>query len=752
MKEAKEALSRVLPNIDEYFRKGQIEIISYNNWYLLGGKFDCNRVLQGWVQKEKYAIQHGFDGLRLSGNTFWIERDLWTSFVDYEEAVNSVIVEHRMIALCTYCLLSCSGTDVVDVIRNHVGTLIKQGKKWSLVENAVRRKLANGALELSEHKYSVLFEKMQDAYAYHKVLLDEKGKPVDYVFLEVNETFEKFTGLKKEKIIGKKVTIVFPGIEKDPADLIGTYGKVAITGQAVKFETYFEPLKKWYSISAYSPKKEYFVAIFEDITGRKKSDAEISRLASFPALNPNPIIEVDFDGTVQYANQATENLFPDLKSKGLGHRLLGDWEQVVKVFRDEKKRTFNRDEKIGSHWYNQRFYLTQDQRIRIYSVNVDERKQAEEALRASEQRWATTLSSVGDAVIATDAKGKVDFMNGVAEKLTGWTLAEALKKSVQEVFNVINEQTRLKVENPIDRVLKEGVIVGLANHSVLIRKDSIEVPIDDSGAPIKDKAGKITGVVLIFRDISERKEAEEKLEEYRKDLEKLVEARTKQLKDSERLVAIGQTAGMVGHDIRNPLQAITGDLYLAKTELASIPESDEKKNALESLQEIEKNVDYINKIVADLQDFARPLAPKLEETDLKQVVHLVLAQLEIPGNVTVKYSIRKDFPKLRTDEAYIRRILTNLVNNAVQAMPNGGKLAINAVTKNGKAIITVEDEGEGIPESVRNNLFTPLVTTKSKGQGFGLAVVKRFTEGMGGTVTFESEIGKGTKFIIELPI
>ena len=199
VKEAKEALSRVLPNIDEYFRKGQIEIISYNNWYLLGGKFDCNRVLQGWVQKEKYAIQLGFDGLRLSGNTFWVERDLWTSFVDYEEAVNSVIVEHRMIALCTYCLLSCSGTDVVDVIRNHVGTLIKQGKKWSLVENAVRRKLANGALELSEHKYSVLFEKMQDAYAYHKVLLDEKGKPVDYVFLEVNETFEKFTGLKKKK-------------------------------------------------------------------------------------------------------------------------------------------------------------------------------------------------------------------------------------------------------------------------------------------------------------------------------------------------------------------------------------------------------------------------------------------------------------------------------------------------------------------------------------------------------------------------
>ena len=120
--------------------------------------------------------------------------------------------------------------------------------------------------------------------------------------------------------------------------------------------------------------------------------------------------------------------------------------------------------------------------------------------------------------------------------------------------------------------------------------------------------------------------AEEKLEEYRKNLEKLVEERTKQLKDSERLAAIGATAGMVGHDIRNPLQAITSDVYLAKTELASTPESEEKKNALESLKEIEKNIDYINKIVADLQDFARPLNPHAEEADLKLIIDDLLCK------------------------------------------------------------------------------------------------------------------------------
>ena len=143
---------------------------------------------------------------------------------------------------------------------------------------------------------------------------------------------------------------------------------------------------------------------------------------------------------------------------------------------------------------------------------------------------------------------------------------------------------------------------------------------------------------------------------------------------------------------------------------------------------------------------------KLEETSLETIVHSALANLIVPTNITVSHSIERDFPKLKLDQAYMQRILTNLTNNVIQAMPKGGKLDINAFTKNDKAIITVEDNGKGIPEGVRSKIFTPLMTTKAKGQGFGLAVVKRFTEGMGGTVTFESEVGKGTKFIIELPL
>ncbi len=142
---------------------------------------------------------------------------------------------------------------------------------------------------------------------------------------------------------------------------------------------------------------------------------------------------------------------------------------------------------------------------------ITERKQAEEALRESEQRWATTLSSVGDAVIATDVTGRMTFMNAVAEELTGWTLIEASQKPVKEIFNIVNEHTRLEVENPVHKVLEKGMVIGLANHTILIHKDGTEVQIDDSGAPIRDPDGKTRGVVLVFRDITERKRAEEEI-------------------------------------------------------------------------------------------------------------------------------------------------------------------------------------------------------------------------------------------------
>jgi len=389
-----------------------------------------------------------------------------------------------------------------------------------------------------------------------------------------------------------------------------------------------------------------------------------------------------------------------------------------------------------------------EEELKEYTTDLEK---AGIALFESEQRWSTTLASIGDAVIATDVNGKITFMNAVSEALTGWTLKEASRRTLQEIFNIINGKTRQEVENPVDKVLAKGLIVGLGNHTILLRRDGKEIPIDDSGAPIRGKDGKINGVVLIFRDITERKELEEKVEKYTQNLETLVKERTEKLRDAERMAAIGITAGMVGHDIRNPLQAIVGDLFLAKAELSSISDSEKKRSMEESLDAIAENSEYISKIVTDLQDFAKPLNPRIKQTDLKILVEEMLQKNVPPDHVRHEVRVESEARIVMADPDYIKRIMRNLVSNAVQAMPQGGKLKINAFREEESVVLTVEDTGVGIPEEVKDKLFTPLFTTKSKGQGFGLAVVKRLTEALNGTVTFESVQGKGTTFTIRFP-
>ncbi|MCL4429860.1 MAG: ATP-binding protein [Chloroflexi bacterium] len=190
--------------------------------------------------------------------------------------------------------------------------------------------------------------------------------------------------------------------------------------------------------------------------------------------------------------------------------------------------------------------------------------------------------------------------------------------------------------------------------------------------------------------------------------------------DTDRLAAIGQTAGMIGHDIRNPLQAIISELYIAKDSIANTPHLEDKALALESIGLIEEQTDYISKIISDLQDYSRPIKPEYKEVDLAKLVVSVFQTVKVPDKILLKVDV-KGFPNIITDPTLIRRALTNLVNNAIQAMPDGGSLELYAVKTEDKAVITVSDTGKGIPEEIKPKLFTPLVTTKAKGQGVGVS-------------------------------
>ena len=262
---------------------------------------------------------------------------------------------------------------------------------------------------------------------------------------------------------------------------------------------------------------------------------------------------------------------------------------------------------------------------------------------------------------------------------------------------------------------------------------------------------KIFGAVLTFSDITELKkwEAEKKL--HTEDLETQVKEQAQKIVQSERLATIGKTAGMVGHDIRNPLQSIISELYLAKAEVEELSDDGSKKNLKESIAFIEEQLFYINKIVADLQDIARTTSPQIAEVDVEKTIKEVLTLIPLTSDIKCSLTIQNDYPNLKLDSSYLKRILTNLISNSIQAMPKGGKLTVSAAYDADKALISVEDTGDGMSDEAKVKIFTPLFTTKAKGQGFGLPVVKKLTEAMGGTVGFESEKGKGVNFTLRFP-
>jgi PAS domain S-box-containing protein len=712
------------------------------------------------------------------------------------------------------------------------------------------RKRAEEAVHASEERYRSLFENMLDGFAYCRMIYDGQGRPEDFVYLDVNGAFGRLTGL--ENVIGKKVTEVIPGVRESNPELFEIYGRASMTGQPERFETEVRPLGIWFSISVYSPAKEHFVAVFDNITERKRAEERVAHLASFPKLNPNFIIETDTEGNVTYVNPAAGKSFPELLETGR-HPILKDWPSVIAEFKKGARRTIVRELEVGGLVFNQSLYYSPDMGfIRVYNTDItehrreeDERKitveflrivnqssgtrdlvrsvvnfikeqsgfeavgirlkegddfpyfethgfpaefvrmesslcarngagdiirddagnpvlscmcgnvirerfdpskpfftelgnfwtssttellantteadrqartrnrcngegyesmalialrvgterlgllqlndrrkglltpeavahwerlagylavalskfRSEEALKESEaqfrtladaipqlcwmanadgwlfwynKRWyeytgttpeqmegwgwqsvhdpeelpevmdkwrasiatgnpfemvfplrdadgvfrpfltrgvpvrdaegkvvrwfgtntdiaeqkrfeeeleglvrartaeldsknieirrqseqlSVTLKSIGDAVIATDRDGRVTFMNPVAEQATGWESAEAQGQPLEKVFRIINEQTRRPAQNPVVKVLQEGHVVGLANHTALVRKDGSELPIEDSAAPIRGAGGDIIGVVLVFHDVTEKRRSEEALKE-----------------------------------------------------------------------------------------------------------------------------------------------------------------------------------------------------------------------------------------------
>ncbi|AMM41277.1 multi-sensor hybrid histidine kinase [Candidatus Desulfofervidus auxilii] len=359
----------------------------------------------------------------------------------------------------------------------------------------------------------------------------------------------------------------------------------------------------------------------------------------------------------------------------------------------------------------------------------------ERRLKESQQWLTTTLKSIGDAVIATDINGCVIFMNPIAESLTGWKQKEASGKHLKKVFNIINEKTGKQVDDPVTRVLREGIVVGLANHTILISKDGTRRSIDDSGAPIKDENGKIIGVVLVFRDVSEKRRIEQ------------------ELMKADKLNSLGILAGGVAHDFNNILTAILGNIILAK----EFTRPGEK--IYERLIEAEKASLRAKGLAQQLLTFSSGGAPIKKTMFISELLKESALFALSGSNVQCEFSISNNLWAVEIDEGQINQAINNLIINAIQSMPEGGRIKLTAenvtVSEGGKkgryVKISIVDQGIGIPKEHLPKIFEPYFTTKQKGSGLGLAIVYSIIKKHGGYIEVETELGVGTTFKVYLP-
>jgi PAS domain S-box-containing protein len=377
---------------------------------------------------------------------------------------------------------------------------------------------------------------------------------------------------------------------------------------------------------------------------------------------------------------------------------------------------------------------------------------SEKDLEAQKEWLRVTLTSIGDGVIVTDPIGRVVLMNQEAERLTGWTQTEALHQTLSSIFRIVNEDTRATVMDPVEKVLREKKVVGLANHTVLISRTADEWPIEDSAAPICDANGTVLGVVLVFHDATDLRLAQKSLQAYSIELERQVADRTVVLQQT--ISELEVFSYSVSHDLRAPLRAMQG---FSEALLEDYSEKLDTQG-VNYLGRIKNAAGRLDRLTQDLLSYTRisRQADPLEVIDVDKVVRDTIqhdANLNPPAaTVTIEGTL----PKVMGHGPALNQVVANLLGNAVKFVALSTKPEVKVRAEDHGAIVRlwVEDNGIGIAAGNQQKIFDMFTQINDPstygGTGVGLAIVKKAMETMRGTVGVESAEGAGSRFWVEL--
>ncbi len=472
------------------------------------------------------------------------------------------------------------------------------------------------------------------------------------------------------------------------------------------------------------------------------------------------MITVDQEGVICSINPAAERMFGYSGNELLGYKFTKlvsksygsepDAKPVPCAWPEMAKRTgsttlaVGRTRKLASFPIEISLSEMQVDGQKLYVAmvrDVTERKRFEKEIAAEKESLAVTLRSIGDGVITTDVQGRVIILNNEAERLTGWSSPDAIGQPLKSVFNVaIDLAAQARAQKSGYRNEAQSILLSLPENATLTSREGTEYVIEQVASPIRDNKNEVAGVVLVFRDITERQRNEA---ERRK---------------AETLEQLGLLAGGIAHDFNNLLTAIIGNISLASLLL---PPDDEMATRLVDAKNASMRA---RDLAQQLLTFARGGAPIKKTASIGKLIQDTVSFSLRGSHSRSEFSFGADLWAAEIDPGQISQVIGNLVVNADQAMPNGGTLRVNCdnYSHNGAEEIvdlgpgdyiriTIRDEGVGIPEDYLKRIFDPYFTTKPKGTGLGLATTYSIVKNHNGLITVDSEVHHGSVFTVYLP-
>jgi PAS domain S-box-containing protein len=810
---AKKALAAVVDGLDGYVDNGQMEILDYSDWYTRSGRFEADDVLQGWVSKESVALRQGFDGLRLTGNTLWLEKRDWAGFSEYEKRVNEIIGEHKMIAICTYSLERCGAPEIMDVLSTHQFALVEREGKWEVIESAERERV-DEALRRRDRELTI---KNKIDHIFSTVLGDEMYEEVLEIVLHVTHSESGFFGY-----IDQDGALVLPSLTRD------VWERCRVPGKDIVF-----PREQWGGIWGRALTERR--ALLSNEPGRvPEGHIPVLRAAVAPIVADSNAIGVigianrpiNYDGEdIRLLERVASHLAPALRA-----RLQRDREESHRKLAEEKLREYG--ERLER--------LVEERTDELQSVNaLLERIFSTTHILIAYMDTEFNFIRVNRAYAEADGHKPEFYIGKNHFELFPHAENESIFRQVVDTGE--SHTARAKpfeyAEHPERGVTHwdwtlqpvidtsgtvEGVVLVLVDVTELIRAQETMLESEENFRALAENAG--DGIIIITRaatlayankragEISGYSVAElldmtlgelmhvDELHKVMDRLEKRISgepvpphyetviakkdggtlpveiagARTvwhgepadlvivrdisarkaseAALIQSEKLALTGRLAASLAHEINNPLQTVIGCLGLAAE---SLPEGADVHRHLQIGREELKRAAGI---VAQLRDLQRPSeAEERELTDLHELLRRVLTVTEkqcTEQQVEVSFDSAADLPAVKVVPHRIQQVFLNLMLNAVEAMPGGGTLRIATIrSPNGEAVkVIFADSGTGINPDDLLHIFDPFYSGKPEGLGLGLFISRNIVADHGGHIEVETSLGEGTTFTVWLPM